>query len=172
MAGKKNLLQRALDVYRNKFMPLMKPRHRSRRSPPVMSEKKVVEEETKKETMTLDFNDCFSLDDEALPLTRQDPMISPSYDSFSPFDDNNTSSSSSVACTPSPPVSADLFGFADTDLYDSFMLPPVNDSFMLLENNSDMKYALMSPSTTDLVKLEQDFQDNYSSAAHLLDPLF
>lgn len=163
LAGKKNLLQRALDVYRNKFMPLMKPRHRSQRSPPPPQKK----QEDKKE---LDFNECFSLDEEALPLPRQDPMISPSYDSFSPFDDSHTSSSSSVACTPSPPVTADLFGFADTDLYDSFMLPPVNDSFMLLENN-DMKYAIMSPST-DLVKLEQDFQDSYSSAAHLLDPLF
>lgn len=169
-------------------------------------------------TASLDFGDCFSLDDEvsnalthtthttnnnnttplkSISLTSlprqidQDPMISPSYDSiysdtrFSPFDESischTSSSSNSIACTPSPPVTADFFGFADADLYDSFMLPPVNDTFMLLDsNNSDMKCydSLMSPSLPssavhqqDLVKLEEDFQDSFT-AAHLLDPLF
>lgn len=262
LAGKKNLLQRALDIYRSKFMPSLKPRKHSPRTAParvittpnatieqqdllkmmsttttaanVMStpltasaldaqnalfDKKKISKKGKDNTTScvsgttasLDFGDCFSLDDEATTtkltlnaptmtnLPRQtdaDPMISPSYDSiyndarFSPFDESsiscNTSSSSSansvVACTPSPPVNADFFGFADSDLYDSFMLPPVNDTFMLLDsNNNDMKCydSLMSPSLPssavagqDLVKLEEDFQDNFSAAAHLLDPLF
>lgn len=162
-------------------------------------------------TVSLDFGDCFSLDDEtststanatninlalnaptltSLPRqTDQDPMISPSYDSiysdarFSPFDESischNSSSPNSIACTPSPPVTAGFFGFADADLYDSFMLPPVNNSFMLLDSNNDAKCydPLMSPSLPssaagqDLVKLEEDFHDNFA-AAHLLDPLF
>jgi hypothetical protein len=247
LAGKKNLLQRALDIYRSKFMPSLKPRKHSSRSPPsrvittptatieqdelfkmmpptmatpltasalhaqnaLFEKKKKSKKAPKKSasgtTASLDFGDCFSLDDEAsnstvkltlnastltsLPRqTDQDPMISPSYDSmysdarFSPFDESischTSSSSNSIACTPSPPVTAGFFGFADADLYDSFMLPPVNDSFMLLDNN-DMKCydPLMSPSlpssaaSQDLVKLEEDFHDNFA-AAHLLDPLF
>jgi hypothetical protein len=253
LAGKKNLLQRALDIYRSKFMPSLKPRKHSSRSPPsrvittptatieqdelfkmmpptmstpltasalhaqnALFEKKkkskkaknTPKKSTSAATVSLDFGDCFSLDDEAsnnttntikltlnaptltsLPRqTDQDPMISPSYDSmysdarFSPFDESischTSSSSNSIACTPSPPVTAGFFGFADTDLYDSFMLPPVNDSFMLLDNNNDVKCydPLMSPSLPssaagqDLVKLE-DFHDNFA-AAHLLDPLF
>ncbi|GAA5806993.1 hypothetical protein MFLAVUS_000342 [Mucor flavus] len=266
LAGKKNLLQRALDVYRAKFMPTLQPRKYSSRSPPVrvietptatieqqqllnmmpptmstpltasaLSAQNALFEQKKKfkkthkkttdspvmscasgTTASLDFGDCFSLDDEvsntltittnnannntlkSISLTSlprqidQDPMISPSYDSmysdtrFSPFDESischtSSSSANSIACTPSPPVTADFFGFADADLYDSFMLPPVNDTFMLLDsNNSDMKCydSLMSPSLPssavhqqDLVKLEEDFQDNFA-AAHLLDPLF
>ncbi|CEP14211.1 hypothetical protein [Parasitella parasitica] len=251
LAGKKNLLQRALDIYRSKFMPSLKPRKHSPRSPAhvivtptatieqkdlvkmmstatttamstpltasalddqstLLEKKKVKDATTTPTTTSLDFGECFSLGDEAantttfkpslnapnmtsLPRQRDaDPMISPSYDSmysdsrFSPFDESSischTSSNSSAACTPSPPVNADFFGFADSDLYDSFMLPPVNDTFMLLDsNNSDMKCydPLMSPSlpssavaSQDMVKLEEDFQDNFSSAAHLLDPLF
>ncbi|KAG1230151.1 hypothetical protein G6F68_019316 [Rhizopus microsporus] len=34
LAGKKNLLQRALDVYRTKFMPSLQPRRQSCRAPP------------------------------------------------------------------------------------------------------------------------------------------
>lgn len=278
MAGKKNLLQRALDVYRAKFMPTLQPRKYSSRSPPArviqtptatieqqqllkmmpptmstpltasaLSAQNALFEQKKKTkktktshnnnnnnnnkmagspvmscasgtTASLDFGDCFSLDDEvptmstittninnnnnnikSINLTSlprqidQDPMISPSYDSmytdthFSPFDESischtSSSASNSIACTPSPPVTADFFGFADADLYDSFMLPPVNDTFMLLDsNNSDMKCydSLMSPSLPssavqhqDLVKLEEDFHDNFAAAAHLLDPLF
>ncbi|CAO3616306.1 unnamed protein product [Mucor fragilis] len=257
LAGKKNLLQRALDIYRTKFMPSLKPRKHSPRTAParvittpnatieqqdllkmmssanttamstpltasalnaqnaLFDKKKKGKNSTAsgdKTATSLDFGDCFSLDDEAANTTTKlslngptmtnlprqtdaDPMISPSYDSiyndarFSPFDESiscNTSSSSSAnsvaACTPSPPVNADFFGFADSDLYDSFMLPPVNDTFMLLDNaNNDMKCydTLMSPSLPssavagqDLVKLEEDFQDNFSAAAHLLDPLF
>lgn len=184
MVGKKNLMQRALDLYRAKFMPTLKPRKRSSRSPPVMTEEFLSNMTTPLTASALDAQNALfdnkkikkvklsetatttpTLEEELIsPLTRadQDPMISPSYDSiysdarFSPFDDCHTSSASSVACTPSPPVSADLFGFADTDLYDSFMLPPVNDNFMLLENNDMKCYD----------------QDNYASAAHLLDPLF
>lgn len=274
LAGKKNLLQRALDTYRNKFMPTLQPRKYSSRSPParvIQTPTATIEQdqllkmmpptmstpltasalsaqnalfEQKKKTVTksankkqkknnnktsgspvmscasanttsLDFGDCFSLDDEVntttnttatttLDLTRlprqvdQDPMISPSYDSvyadtrFSPFDESischtSSSSANSIACTPSPPVTADFFGFADADLYDSFMLPPVNDTFMLLDsnsNNGEMKSnstydPLMSPSLPssavqqqDLVKLEEEFQDTFTAAAHLLDPLF
>ncbi|KAI8640468.1 hypothetical protein BD408DRAFT_419773 [Parasitella parasitica] len=246
LAGKKNLLQRALDIYRSKFMPSLKPRKHSPRTSParvIVTPNATIEQQDlvkmvstanttplttsaldaqnalfdkKKEkdttttTASLDFGECFSLDDEAAHTTtsklsfngpamtnlpRQtdaDPMISPSYDSmyndarFSPFDESSisclTSSNSSAACTPSPPVNAGLFGFADSDLYDSFRLPPVNDTFMLLDtNNNDMKCydSLMSPSLPssavagqDLVKLEEDFQDNFSAAAHLLDPLF
>lgn len=259
LAGKKNLLQRALDVYRSKFMPTLQPRKYSSRSPPtrvietptatieqqqllkmmpptmstpltasalsaqnaLFEQKKKVKKSKKSKratdspvmscvsgtTASLDFGDCFSLDDEAntkstttksIKLTSlprqvdQDPMISPSYDSiysdtrFSPFDESishtSSSSATSIACTPSPPVTADFFGFTDTDLYDSFMLPPVNDTFMLLDSNnaSDMKCydPIMSPSLPssaaqqDLVKLEEDFQDNFTAAAHLLDPLF
>jgi hypothetical protein len=270
LAGKKNLLQRALDVYRAKFMPTLQPRKYSSRSPPArvietptatieqqqllkmmpptmstpltasaLSAQNALFEQKKKTkksknnnktagspvmscasgtTASLDFGDCFSLDDEVPNITTtttnttnnnntiksinltslprqidQDPMISPSYDSmyadtrFSPFDESischtSSSSANSIACTPSPPVTADFFGFADADLYDSFMLPPVNDTFMLLDsNNSDMKCydSLMSPSLPssavqqqDLVKLEEDFQDNFAAAAHLLDPLF
>ncbi|KAI7903522.1 uncharacterized protein BX663DRAFT_506747 [Cokeromyces recurvatus] len=255
LAGKRSLLQRALDVYRTKFTPSLKPRKYSSRipstqmissdtieqeqffkiSPPTpltvsalnaqnaLFEKKKTKKTSssssssstsRKSTTTTTMGHCFSLDDEAsssknsgltikLKLnpstthtttssfmnhqTDQDPMISPSYDSiysdarFSPFDESSchtSSSSNSIACTPSPPVTADIFGFnTETDLYDSFMLPPVNDSFMLLDN--EMKYdSLMSPSLSsntanqDLVKLEEDFQDHFSSAAHLLDPLF
>ncbi|KAI9484094.1 MAG: hypothetical protein EXX96DRAFT_520950 [Benjaminiella poitrasii] len=264
LSGKKSLLQRALDIYRTKFIPSLKPRKHSSRSPPTpmittptatieqeqlfkmspptpltasalnaqnaLFEKKKKTKKTKdsfsssstsRKSTTFDFGDCFSLDDEAstsstadntkgsnsgltikLKLnppsmmnqatTEQDPMISPSYDSmysdarFSPFDESischTSSSANSIACTPSPPVTADIFGFtADSDLYDSFMLPPVNDSFMLLDNpTNEMKPydSLMSPSLSssavnqDLVKLEEDFQDHFSSAAHLLDPLF
>ncbi|GAN10245.1 hypothetical protein MAM1_0334d09783 [Mucor ambiguus] len=258
LAGKKNLLQRALDIYRSKFMPSLKPRKHSPRTAParvistpnatieqhdllkmmstantaamstpltasalnaqnaLFDKKKKGKSSTAsgdKTTTSLDFGDCFSLDDETANTTTKlslngptmtnlprqtdaDPMISPSYDSiyndarFSPFDESSischTSSSSSAnsvaACTPSPPVNADFFGFADSDLYDSFMLPPVNDTFMLLDSaNNDMKCydTLMSPSlpssavaSQDLVKLEEDFQDNFSAAAHLLDPLF
>ncbi|KAI8386889.1 hypothetical protein BD560DRAFT_383079 [Blakeslea trispora] len=159
---------------------------------------------TKKSKMTcLSFGNCFSLDDEASNKTKlalgsklsdavtqpdQDPMISPSYDNiysdarFSPFDESTSchtsSSANSIACTPSPPATAGIFGFADTDLYDSFMLPPVNDSFMLLDSNDLKAYdPLMSPSLPssavgeDLVKLEEDFHDDFDTA-HLLDPLF
>jgi hypothetical protein len=152
-------------------------------------------------TASLDFGDCFSLDDEvnmaSLPKQMdQDPMISPSYDSmyadnarFSPFDESischtsSSSSANSVACTPSPPVTADFLSFApEADLYDSFMLPPVNDTFLMLDNDTNVGIkcydSIMSPSLLpssgtqqDLVKLEEDFQDHFS-AAHLLDPLF
>ncbi|KAI8326864.1 hypothetical protein BD560DRAFT_419077 [Blakeslea trispora] len=239
LSGKKNLLQRALDVFRTKFMPMFHPRkHSSRTSiskvlpepsgtidqtqllkmmPPSMStpltasalnaqnalfDKK--KKYTKKSKMTcLSFGNCFSLDDEASNKTKlalgsklsdavtqpdQDPMISPSYDNiysdarFSPFDESTSchtsSSANSIACTPSPPATAGIFGFADTDLYDSFMLPPVNDSFMLLDSNDLKAYdPLMSPSLPssavgeDLVKLEEDFHDDFDTA-HLLDPLF
>ncbi|OBZ90574.1 hypothetical protein A0J61_01372 [Choanephora cucurbitarum] len=239
LSGKKNLLQRALDVFRTKFMPMLHPRkHSSRTSlgkvlsepsttidqsqllkmmPPSMStpltasaldaqnalfEKK--KKYTKKSKMTcLSFGNCFSLDDEASNKTKlvlgsklsdavtqpdQDPMISPSYDNiysdarFSPFDESTSchtsSSANSIACTPSPPATAGIFGFADSDLYDSFMLPPVNDSFMLLDSNDIKTYdPLMSPSLPssavgeDLVKLEEDFRDDFDTA-HLLDPLF
>ena len=259
MAGKKNLLQRALDIYRNKFMPTLQPRKYSSRTPPsrvieapattieqsqllkmmpptmatpltvsalsaqnaLFDQKKKVKKNKKSKktiqspvmscisntTPSFDFGDCFSLDDEASKNTvlttksvnltslprqvDQDPMISPSYDSmytnarFSPFDESTShisSSATSIACTPSPPVNADFFGFTDTDLYESFMLPPVNDTFMLLEssNSSDMKCydPIMSPSLPssaahqDLVKIEEDFQDNFADAVHMLDPLF
>ncbi|CEG65279.1 hypothetical protein RMATCC62417_02089 [Rhizopus microsporus] len=183
LAGKKNLLQRALDVYRTKFMPSLQPRRQSSRTPPSFDKSSVMVEKKKKKSH--DLSNCFSLDEEAvnkMSLTHlprqsdQDPMISPSYDDamyadarFSPFDEscNTSSSSSSVACTPSPPVTADILGF--TDVYDSFMLPPVNDTFLLLDNDTNMGIKcydpLMSPSSPELDK--QDF-----SASHLLDPLF
>ncbi|KAI8884656.1 hypothetical protein K501DRAFT_284716 [Backusella circina FSU 941] len=246
LAGKKNLLQRALDLYRSKFMPLLQPRKHSSRSPTVSmdtiqnndllkmmpptmatpltasalsAQNALFEQKSKKKisckiaadsptmscasgtTASLDFGDCFSLDDEvnmaSLPKqTDQDPMISPSYDSmytdnarFSPFDESischtsSSSSANSVACTPSPPVTADFLSFApEADLYDSFMLPPVNDTFLMLDNDTNVGIkcydSIMSPSLLpssssqqDLVKLEEDFQDHFS-AAHLLDPLF
>ncbi|KAG1145210.1 hypothetical protein G6F37_010949 [Rhizopus arrhizus] len=198
LAGKKNLLQRALDVYRTKFMPSLQPRRQSCRAPPSfdkvekkknMTNNKRSKKNSSSPPVALEFSDCFSLDDEAaskgkmsltnLPgQTDQDPMISPSYDDaiyieprFSPFDEScntSSSSSSSVACTPSPPVTADIFGFAD--VYDTFMLPPVNDTFLLLDNDTNMGIkcydSFMSPTSSP----ELDKEDFTSS--HLLDPLF
>ncbi|RCI03610.1 hypothetical protein CU098_009853 [Rhizopus stolonifer] len=212
LSGKKNFLQRALDVYRTKFMPLLHPRKNSSRTPTnrmITTPTDTIEQDQLLKIMPpsitpcLDFGSCFSLDDKApkmkialnsSPLSdlpckaNQDPMISPSYDTMysdarlSPFDESNSHSSSSansVVCTPSPPATAGIFGFADSDLYDSFMLPPVNDSFMLLDNNDMKPYdPLMSPSlpstaaSQDLIKLEEDFHDNFNNASHLLDPLF
>ncbi|KAG1450415.1 hypothetical protein G6F56_008355 [Rhizopus delemar] len=77
----------------------------------------------------------FSLDEENVEekpsISETDPMISPTY----LFDEScNTSNSSSLACTPSPPVTADVFA----DVYDAFMLPPVNETFLLLDNDTNM----------------------------------
>ncbi|KAI9277541.1 hypothetical protein BY458DRAFT_432868 [Sporodiniella umbellata] len=173
LAGKKNLLQRALDVYRSKFMPSLQPR-KSCRSAPHFDKKKRVKKSNPlppsppppPPPTPYELADCFSLDDEDNTVDqtiRQDPMISPSYDDslfdtrLSPFDDSCNTSSSSVACTPSPPVSADIFGFAD--VYDTFMLPPVNETFLLLDNDTNMGIKCYDP-------------PNSPSNAILLDPLF
>jgi hypothetical protein len=179
-------------------MPSLQPRRQSCRAPPSfdkvekkknMTNNKRSKKNSSSPPVALEFSDCFSLDDEAaskgkmsltnLPgQTDQDPMISPSYDDaiyieprFSPFDEScntSSSSSSSVACTPSPPVTADIFGFAD--VYDTFMLPPVNDTFLLLDNDTNMGIkcydSFMSPTSSP----ELDKEDFTSS--HLLDPLF
>ncbi|KAG0742987.1 hypothetical protein G6F57_004010 [Rhizopus arrhizus] len=196
LVGKKNLLQRALDVYRSKFMPSLQPRRQSCRSAPSFDKSESVEKKMNKKnkknknSTVLEFSDCFSLDDEAasnskMGLTNlsrqvdQDPMISPSYDDtmcvdthFSPFDEScntSSSSSSSVACTPSPPVTADIFGFAD--VFDSFMLPPVNDTFLLLDNDTNMGIrcydSFMSPTSSP-----ESEKEDLPTTSHLLDPLF
>ncbi|KAF7728220.1 hypothetical protein EC973_006501 [Apophysomyces ossiformis] len=251
LAGKKNLLQRALDVYRGKFMPALQPRKHSTRAPPIAppnssraaqpalsqllslptmptpltasalsAQDALFAKEGKAmvgspalscisgTTASLDFGDCFSLADEASTTTLNDSILAnekdddaeegeamypvcdlfgsePFHHPLLPCDESSTTvSCSSSACTPSPPASSDFFGLAaDSDLYDSFMLPPVNDSFMLLDNHHDeameTKYydPLASPSLPssavqqDLVKLEEDLRDGFA-AGHLLDPLF
>ncbi|RCH78699.1 hypothetical protein CU098_004811, partial [Rhizopus stolonifer] len=181
LAGKKNLLQRALDVYRAKFMPSLQPRKSCRSAPsfdnkPLEKKKKKTTNKKSTTAATFELADCFSLDDEDTTVEkniRQDPMISPSYDEsmyidtrYSPFDESCNTSSSSVACTPSPPVTADIFGFAD--VYDTFMLPPVNDTFLLLDNDTNMgiKYYDSLPSPEEVVD-----DDDFSNSL-LLDPLF
>ncbi|KAG0174629.1 hypothetical protein DFQ28_004273 [Apophysomyces sp. BC1034] len=247
LAGKKNLLQRALDVYRGKFMPALQPRKHSTRAPPIAppsssraaqpvlnqlltlptmptpltasalsAQNALFAKEDKAivgspalscisgTTASLDFGDCFSLADEASTTTLNDPILAmekeeeamypvcdlfgsePLHHPLLPCDESSTTvSCSSSACTPSPPATSDFFGLAcDSDLYDSFMLPPVNDSFMLLDNSNhdeamETKYydPLASPSLPssavqqDLVKMEEDLRDGFA-AGHLLDPLF
>ncbi|KAI8374521.1 uncharacterized protein BYT42DRAFT_483301, partial [Radiomyces spectabilis] len=79
LANKKNLLQRALDTYRSKFMPELRPRKHSSRSPPVslgpavlttdnLRTLQAMDQKITSPTMScgsgttesLDFGDCFS----------------------------------------------------------------------------------------------------------------
>ncbi|KAI9014585.1 hypothetical protein CLU79DRAFT_766659 [Phycomyces nitens] len=262
LANKKNLLQRALDIYRSKFMPSLQPRKNSKRTAPIpqaqfpdilnndemmmmipmpltasalsaQNARFAQDVPTEKQpgspatsctsgtTESLDFGDCFSLADEPsleqeLPfemsssLVVEDPIISPSYSPsicmltepmsfcnpsdiqrlFSPCDESSTiisshthstssSSTTSAVCTPNPPPASNYF-LGDSDIYDSFMLPPIlDDSFLdhSLPSSAmvgmDLKFLdpLASPSSAvhhDLVKMEemQDFSPQF------LDPLF
>ncbi|KAI8384928.1 uncharacterized protein BYT42DRAFT_564112 [Radiomyces spectabilis] len=274
LANKKNLLQRAVDMYRTKFIPSLHPRKNSTRSPPIappqppqmpmiptmpltvsaLSEQNARFARQEKNstpgsptlscvsgtTASLDFGDCFSLADESssvqaadeqedkslatttttTTITATTALTTPSSSSIPPlpsiptatlnndtlspisassfwqdtnaathrllspgFDESSchtASTSNSVACTPSPPASSLFFGMSDMDLYDSFMLPPVNDTFLTL-NDQDLglKYydPLTSPSLPssalqqqDVIKME-DFDDGFN-AGQLLDPLF
>ncbi|KAI8978100.1 hypothetical protein BDB01DRAFT_852639 [Pilobolus umbonatus] len=159
LAGKKNVLQRALNIYRTKFIPHLQPRKYSHK-PTIDKPKK----KKKKEVV--------SLDEIIIPL-ESDPMMSTSSCEYttcllSPSDDSS-SSGSSLACTPSP--TSGFFGLTDTDLYDSFMLPPVNDTFLMFDNDTNMGIKCQEPSSIvqqDLIKLEDDFHHTFA----LLEPLF
>lgn len=156
LAGKKNLIQRALNIYRTKFIPHLQPRK--------YAQKPTVEKPHRKKRKN---KSPVSLDEIILPV-QSDPMISAptcDYSTLSPSD-GSSSSGSSLACTPSP--TAGFFGLNDHDLYDSFMLPPVNDTFLMF--NSDIDIKCQDPSA-DLIKLEDDFHHAFGST-HLLDPLF
>ncbi|KAI8341694.1 hypothetical protein BC941DRAFT_414245 [Chlamydoabsidia padenii] len=188
LAGKKNMLQRAIDLYRTKFMPSMPPRKHSSRQPvlstimnstplitPLTASALTAQDEHYQQvgdnnmvsssptmscisgtTASLDFMDCLSLADET-PATdfmtsssvkeyRSAMSPSTSWTSQSPrlppcFDESSTtisgsSGNNSIACTPSPPASSELFGLSMDEIYDAFMLPPIatmdgdDDSYM------------------------------------------
>ncbi|KAI7873025.1 hypothetical protein BDF14DRAFT_64589 [Spinellus fusiger] len=145
------------------------------------------------------------------PLEVVDPIPSPSYSSsfcdmtnesvsfchsgdvqlFSSFDESSTiissrttstssSSTTSAACTPSPPSSSYFIG--DSDIYDTFMLPPIiDDTFLDLSLSSsammDISMKFLDPLSSsfsntvqqDTVKMEEIEE---FSAAQFLDPLF
>ncbi|ORZ25831.1 hypothetical protein BCR42DRAFT_401019 [Absidia repens] len=201
LAGKKNMLQRAIDLYRTKFIPSMPPRKHSSRQSAVFTlmnnttspitplttsalsaqnaqYQQIAKNDTSAHTTpaasasptmscisgttaSLDFADCLSLADENTPtdftnnINNSDSMLLDSLSSSeSPhlppsFDESSTtistsSGTNSVACTPSPPVSSELFQLAMDEMYDAFMLPPTasvddDDTFMFtnLDGNND-----------------------------------
>ncbi|KAI7867389.1 hypothetical protein BDF14DRAFT_1803313 [Spinellus fusiger] len=238
LAGKKNLLQRALDIYCTKFMPSLLPRRHSPRTAPIaplplyshpwfnssalsvqnarFAQQDVVPSSPAMSCMSgttasLDFGDCFSLEEESSFITTQSPSdtsvepdlfscYSPaahgdiipdtepfvgtsSNDQLSSCDETSCytfySSANSAACTPSPPVSSSVFGCCDTnDFYDSFMLPPVNDTFLMLDmattHHLDTKFSnpFSSPSLpSSAVQQDLDMSESLQ-AEFLLDPLF
>lgn len=125
-------------------------------------------------TATLDFTDCLSLADEnclssSSPLTSStdliqqqnssnatdimfsscSPLLSSCFDEASTTISSSSSGTNSVVCTPSPPVSSDLFNLAMDEMYDALMLPPtvINDSYMS-DNANNTNNTTMSLSST------------------------
>lgn len=171
-------------------------------------------------TVTLDFADCFSLtaqendednEEEDVNVTEDDDestdfaaitipadegmMVSPPYSPTlalcdrSSCDESSTTNSS--ACTPSPPATSAFFDISDTDfLYDSFMLPPTNDMFSTFDTADTKTTRLYDPVLTSpslpssavqqddlVVKMEDEnllLPSDFVSedAVHLMSPLF
>jgi hypothetical protein len=137
-------------------------------------------------TASLDFADCLSLADETIPngcdvmmyttlpttsvpaspssySTRSSPHLLPSFDESSTTV-SASSGTNSMACTPSPPVSSELFQLTMDEMYDAFMLPPTAS----MEDVVDQEASFM---LTDLDS-SHHLVNNNSSNTKLFDPSF
>ncbi|KAI8338184.1 hypothetical protein BC941DRAFT_374877 [Chlamydoabsidia padenii] len=176
LAGKKNMLQRALDLYRRKFMPSMPPRKHSTLS----AQNAHYQQQQEKgnnvgaaspamscisgTTASLDFADCLSLADDyttnnngtmmySLPTSPSSALSPPCFDEAV----SASSGTNSVVCTPSPPVSSELFQLTMDEMYDAFMLPPT---------------ASMDDVTTTTPFMLDDLNITTNDATKLFDPTF
>lgn len=225
------MLQRALDLYRQKFMPSMPPRRHSTRQPtlaalmdthppppivtPLTTSALSAQNAHYQQqgnsmgaatcaaspamscisgtTASLDFADCLSLADETLPndfmnttndcevmmyttlptasvptspssySARSSPHLLPSFDESSTTV-SASSGRNSMACTPSPPVSSELFQLTMDEMYDAFMLPPTAS----MDDVVDQEGSFM---LTDLDSSNQ-LVNNNNSITKLFDPTF
>ncbi|CAO3626529.1 unnamed protein product [Cunninghamella blakesleeana] len=141
-------------------------------------------------TATLDFTDCLSLADEnclssSSPLTSStdliqqqnnnnttdimfsscSPLLSSCFDEASTTISSSSSGANSVVCTPSPPVSSDLFNLAMDEMYDALMLPPtvINDSYMSDHHSTTMPLPSTSSSPSSLSSSFKNYDPLLSS---------
>ncbi|KAI9477806.1 MAG: hypothetical protein EXX96DRAFT_483033 [Benjaminiella poitrasii] len=197
LAGKKNMLQRALDIYRSKFMPSLLPRKNSNRvapiPPPSLTTQNALFKKTNPNaaspamsnmsgtTESLDFNDCFSLADEetkddssmtadATAAMFCDMLLKESVSLFGSEGHFSTSRTNSTSSYSSDSVACTPSPTMPTDTFTADLF----EQFMLPAD--DPFYSMMENNTTasELSKLYNTttIEDNTFNAGNLLDPLF